>query len=132
MNSIQSLAERMAESPDRPARVLDAVTGLRRINDREMADLTGWSRPTIRGKRTGGISISPSDVPLLSVALDLPMSVFTMTVPEALIWIAENRRDWFASSEDGGDGGPGAEVTTLQTPAGVVQWPSTQMLAGAA
>lgn len=136
MSNMQSLAERMAESPDRPARVLDAVTALRRITDGEMATLTGWSRPTIHSKRRGSVRIKPPDVPALSAALDLPMTVFTMTVPEALRWIADNRPEWFSEGDDDdpGDaaGADGGEVVELSSRAGVVQWDCHPELAIAA
>lgn len=131
MSNMQSLAERMAQSPDRPTRVLDAVTALLRISDGDMAERTGWSRPTIQGKRTGSIRIKPPDIPVLALALDVPMGTFTMTVPEVLVWIADNRAEWFVET-DGGDGGPDGNVVTLRMPAGVVQWDHGEILGEAA
>lgn len=112
---------------DEPSLVMHHLMNLLGVNDAELGEQLGLSRQSVHALRTGRSQANSARLKQIAAALGVPTAVMMTTPAAAIRWVLDN-----LEAGNGDDGGEGAEVTTLQTPAGVVQWPITELLDEAA
>jgi len=77
----------------RAAAVLDTLKSHRHFSDQKIADLVGTSRQSVVDRRTGRTAIDFDDVAAFAEAFEVPVTVFYMTQPDLLRWLADNGAD---------------------------------------
>ncbi len=124
MTSIPSESE-LGLLRDEPHLVIHHLMNLLEITNAELGNRLGISKQAAYKIRSGRQNLSTARLKRVADALGVPSPLLMTTPAAAIRWVLDNL-------EDDDDGGPGAEVTTLRSPAGVVQWPTTEMLVEAA
>ena len=94
-SSYAEVARQLDAIADRnqPARTLDLLVRMLKLNDRKMEDRSGISRQTLNGKRSGASPIRARDLWPLADALEVEVDVLLMPPSQAAAWLVQHRSD---------------------------------------
>lgn len=85
-----------------PARTLDLLVRMLKLNDRKMEARSGISRTTLNGKRSGASPIRARDLWPLADALEVDVDVLLLPPSQAATWLVEHQPERLDALESPG------------------------------